>query len=180
MDSQRKLTSGALAGSHVINMEVPHRLIGLIIGKKGETIKNINHKTGAFVCLSKDDYIDRDKKLLTITGPEDLCIIAKYEIEVLIQNGLKNLQRQGPLKASELEMVKPITPVSQQLAESNLPIPTGVQTIKEDSTLQYHINNTSHTSVPSHLIYKEFLGTTEGHIEETVIEEEQPKKRRFK
>jgi len=30
------------------------RLIGLVIGKGGETIKGINARTGAFVCLNKD------------------------------------------------------------------------------------------------------------------------------
>ena len=161
-------------------MEVPHRLIGLIIGRRGETIKNINTKTGAFVCLSQDDYYDREKKLLTITGPEDLCIIAKFEIETLIQNGLKNLQRQGPLKPSELEMVQSVKPVCQQLAENNLAIPTDNPTIKEDPTMQYFITNTSHTTVPSHMIFKEFLGSTLPVIEEEVIEEVVPKKRRFK
>lgn len=48
------MTSGATTGSHRMEVEVPTRLIGLVIGKGGETIKGINTKTGAFVCLSKD------------------------------------------------------------------------------------------------------------------------------
>jgi hypothetical protein len=49
---------------------------------------------------------------------------------MIIHNGLKNLERQGGLNESELRMIKPITPISQQLAQQNLPIPTQVQTIK--------------------------------------------------
>ena len=33
-------------------------------------------------------------------------------------------------------MIIPITPISIQLAELNLPIPTHIQTIQEDSTTQ--------------------------------------------
>lgn len=75
------------------------RLIGLIIGKGGETIKGINAKTGAFVCLSKDEYSKRNRKIVTITGTEDLSLIAKYEVEKIIQKGLSNLQNSGGLTA---------------------------------------------------------------------------------
>lgn len=47
---------------------MPTRLIGLIIGKGGETIKGINAKTGAFVCLNKDEVSKKNRKILTITG----------------------------------------------------------------------------------------------------------------
>jgi predicted PilT family ATPase len=130
IETQRKMNSGAVSGSHRIDVEVPVRLIGLVIGKGGETIKGINTKTGAFVCLSKDEMHDKNKKILTISGTEDLCLIAKYEIDLIIQNGLKNLQRSGSLTSTELQMIKPITPITQQLAQLNLPIPTQIQTIK--------------------------------------------------
>jgi far upstream element-binding protein len=130
IETQRKMNSGAVSGSYKIEVEVPVRLIGLVIGRGGETIKGINTKTGAFVCLSKDEIHDKARKILTITGPEDLCLIAKYEIDQIVQNGLKNLQKQGGLNSIEMEMIKPITPISQQLAELNLPIPTSVQTIR--------------------------------------------------
>lgn len=68
VETQRKMTSGAVIGSHRIEVEVPVRLIGLVIGKGGETIKGINTKTGAFVCLSKDEPTRRNKKVLTICG----------------------------------------------------------------------------------------------------------------
>lgn len=82
------------------------------------------------MCLSKDEMHDKNKKVLTISGTEDLCLIAKYEIDLIIQNGLKNLQRAGGLTSTELQMIKAITPITQQLSQLNLPIPTQVQTIK--------------------------------------------------
>lgn len=62
------MNSGAINGSYKIEIDVPVRLIGLIIGKGGETIKSINTRTGAFVCLSKDEYSKRGRKVVTITG----------------------------------------------------------------------------------------------------------------
>lgn len=64
------MNSGAVSGNHLIEVEVPVRLIGLVIGKGGQTIKGINAKTNAFVCLKKDDMgiSRRNKKVLTITG----------------------------------------------------------------------------------------------------------------
>ncbi len=62
------MTSGATTGSHRMEVEVPTRLIGLVIGKGGETIKGINTKTGAFVCLSKEEQLKKHRKVLTITG----------------------------------------------------------------------------------------------------------------
>lgn len=89
---------GAVSGSHVIEVEVPVRLIGLVIGKGGETIKGINAKTGAFVCLNKEETSRRNRKILTITGTEGVCMIAKYEIDKIIQKGLINLQNQSGLR----------------------------------------------------------------------------------
>ena len=49
------------------------------------------------MCLKKDEVSKRSKKVLTITGTEDLCLIAKYEIEKIIQKGLINLENTGGL-----------------------------------------------------------------------------------
>jgi hypothetical protein len=35
VETQRKMTSGATTGSHKMEVEVPNRLIGLVIGKGG-------------------------------------------------------------------------------------------------------------------------------------------------
>lgn len=152
------------------------RLIGLVIGKGGETIKGINAKTGAFVCLSKDEFSHRNRKILTISGTEDLCLIAKYEVEKIIQKGLANLQSTSGLTEDEAEMIKPLTPISLQLAQQNIPIPTQIQTIQEDPTTQYVLNQSLHTHVPVSTLFDVFLGNTQTKIEETVIEDPNAKK----
>ena len=180
VESQRKMNNGAVSGSHKIEVEVPVRLIGLVIGKGGETIKGINAKTGAFVCLNKDETSRKNRKILTITGTEDLCLIAKYEVEKIIQKGLSNLQNTVGLTVDEAEMIKPITPIAMQLAEANIPIPTQVQTIQEDPTTQYVLNKTLQNHIPTDTLFEQFLGSTRSVIEETVIDEgKKPERKKF-
>ena len=50
------MNSGAIDGSYKIDVEVPLSLVGLIIGKGGETIKRLNSESGAFVCLSNEKH----------------------------------------------------------------------------------------------------------------------------
>ena len=49
------------------------------------------------MCLSKDEQAKRGKKVVTITGTEDLCLCAQYEVDKIIQKGLNNLQGTGGL-----------------------------------------------------------------------------------
>ena len=127
------------------------------------------------MCLSKDEYSKRNRKILTITGTEDLCLIAKYEVDKIIQKGLINLQNTGGLTSDEAEMIKPLTPISIQLQNLGIPIPTHIQTIQEDPTTQYVLNHTLQNQVPTNQIYETFLSSNNG-IEETVIEEKPMKK----
>lgn len=112
---------------------------------------------------------------MTITGTEDLCLIAKYEVEKIIQKGLINLQNTSGLSADEAEMIKPLTPIAIQLSNLGIPIPTHIQTIQEDPTTQYVLNQTLQSQVPAHQIFETFLGNN-GEIEETIIEEKTMKK----
>lgn len=169
------MNSGAINGSYKIEMQVPVRLIGLIIGKGGETIKGINTKTGAFVCLSKDEYSKRNRKILTITGTEDLCLIAKYEVDKIIQKGLMNLQNSGGLTADEAQMIEPLIPIAIQLSNLNIPIPTHIQTIQQDPTTQYVLNHTLQNQISTSQIYDTFLGANDG-VEEEIIEQKPMKK----
>lgn len=64
----------------------------------------------------------------------------------------------------EAEMVKPLMPISMQLAEANIPIPTQVQTIQEDPTTQYVLNKTLQNQIPTDQIFNNFLGSTNSAI----------------
>ena len=79
----------------------------------------------------------------------------------------------------EAEMIKPLTPIAMQLAELNIPIPTHVETIREDPTTQYVLNQPMEKQVPTNSLFDTFLGPTKGVVEEIIIEELPQKKRRF-
>lgn len=69
-------------------------MVGLVIGKGGETVKTINSKTGAFVVLSKEEHHQNlDKKIVFISGTSDQIEAAKQEIETIIDNGIKYQQQ---------------------------------------------------------------------------------------
>lgn len=52
--------------------------------------------------MLKNDQVKKNRKVLTITGTEDLCWIAKYEVDKIVQKGLINLQNTtGGLTADE-------------------------------------------------------------------------------
>ena len=56
----------------MFEMTVPDNLVGLIIGKGGETIKGINKSSGAIVFIPKEMNPDNpDKRLVRITGNKD-------------------------------------------------------------------------------------------------------------
>ena len=46
VDNQRKMKMGLSKGQNRIELGIPHNMIGLVIGKGGETVKSINAKTG--------------------------------------------------------------------------------------------------------------------------------------
>jgi len=53
-------------------MTVPDNLVGLIIGKGGETIKGINKSSGAIVFIPTEmNPNDPEKRLVRITGDHD-------------------------------------------------------------------------------------------------------------
>lgn len=80
--------------------------------------------------MLKNDQIKKNRKVLTITGTEDLCWIAKYEVDKIVQKGLINLQNTtGGLSTDETEMIQPLTPIAIQLNQMNIPIPMNHPTI---------------------------------------------------
>jgi len=73
-----------------IVVKVPHSMIGLVIGKNGETLKQIYDKTGATVFMPKDeDHPDSTEKTLICSGSHDQTEAAREEIEAIVSQ--KNL-----------------------------------------------------------------------------------------
>lgn len=97
----------------------------------------------------------KNRKVLTISGTEDLCWIANYEIDKIVQKGLQNLQNTtGGLSPDELEMIHPITPISIQLSQMNIPIPTNHPTILEDPTTQNVLNQSLQNQIPTNVLFR--------------------------
>ena len=58
-------------------------------------------------------------------------------------------------------MIKPLTPIAIQLKERNIPIPTHVQTVQEDPTTQYVLNQAlQKDQVTANQIYNTFLNSS--------------------
>eukprot|EP01016_Furgasonia_blochmanni_P001106 TRINITY_DN10404_c0_g1_i11.p1 TRINITY_DN10404_c0_g1~~TRINITY_DN10404_c0_g1_i11.p1 ORF type:complete len:470 (+),score=110.87 TRINITY_DN10404_c0_g1_i11:911-2320(+) len=73
-----------------IEHPVPNNLVGLIIGKGGETIKGINGRTGAFVFIPKECDPGKTERVLVISGKADQVEAAKAEIDQIVMMGHRN------------------------------------------------------------------------------------------
>jgi len=64
---------------------VPSNMVGLIIGKNGDTIKGINSRTKAFVSLSRDpQHQNQSKAILYISGSPNCISLAKQEVNQIV------------------------------------------------------------------------------------------------
>ena len=95
IESQQKLKqamTGVLPNNQQsvkIEVRVPNNLVGLIIGRGGETIKNINHRTGSFVFIPKECEPGRNERVLMVSGMIDQVNQAKAEIEEIVNMVIK-------------------------------------------------------------------------------------------
>ena len=76
-----------------IEMQIPVTAAGMIVGKQGKTIKNIQHRTGATVALVQDvNPEDESKKVLAIQGKKSQVKLARDLVIDLMLTWLKNAQ----------------------------------------------------------------------------------------
>jgi len=73
-------------------LPVPDNLVGLIIGRGGETIKGIYSKTGAAVFIPKTCDPGKAERVLVVSGTPEQVELAKAEIIAKVQEGIRNLQ----------------------------------------------------------------------------------------
>jgi hypothetical protein len=66
-------------GPH-IPYPINNQLIGLIIGKNGDTIKNIHTRSGAYVFIPKFSDLINGERVLELSGTEEQIERAKREI----------------------------------------------------------------------------------------------------
>ena len=74
-------------GPHTL-LRIPNKMVGLIIGKNGETVKTIHQKTGCYIFIPKDSKPGEDYRELELSGPEQSVEICKREIISMIHLAL--------------------------------------------------------------------------------------------
>jgi len=71
---------------------VPNDLVGLVIGRGGETVKAINQRTGAVVFIPKECEPGKPERMFIISGNPEARAAARQEILEKVQEGLRNQQ----------------------------------------------------------------------------------------
>jgi far upstream element-binding protein len=71
---------------------VPNDLVGLVIGRGGETVKSINQRTGAVVFIPKECEPGKSERTFVISGTPEARAQARQEILEKVQEGLRNQQ----------------------------------------------------------------------------------------
>jgi rRNA processing protein Krr1/Pno1 len=59
-------------------------MVGLIIGKNGETVKTIHQKTGCFIFIPKESRMNEENRELELSGSPESVEICKREIISMI------------------------------------------------------------------------------------------------
>ena len=68
-------------------MKIPNDMVGLLIGKGGETIRNLQNKTNAIIQVTRDTDLPpgTPERPVTILGTPQQIQAAQAEIRMLIQ-----------------------------------------------------------------------------------------------
>ncbi|CAK0788516.1 unnamed protein product, partial [Prorocentrum cordatum] len=89
---QAREISGSGTSSNACVMKVSQELVGILIGKNGETIKDLKKESGARIDISKDACAeDPDARVIHITGPPECIEFAKKMVEEMIGKEAKKL-----------------------------------------------------------------------------------------
>ena len=90
IDQPQQPTGAAAAGAERMMLDVPADLVGRVIGRGGETIKSLQHMSGAHIDIDQN-YPPGEPRKVTITG-------SKAQIEAAHQ-ALLSVMRDGPNSA---------------------------------------------------------------------------------
>ncbi|GAV05975.1 hypothetical protein RvY_16021 [Ramazzottius varieornatus] len=85
-------------------VKVPRERVGVIIGKGGETIRDIQNETGARVQFVDLDQPHLEEKTCLISGRQGQVVEAKRMVEDLLRNALM-MNQQKPIRQYEVEEI---------------------------------------------------------------------------
>ncbi len=69
-------------------LRIPNKMVGLIIGRNGETVKNIHEKTRCYIFIPKESRPGEDFRELQLSGPPGSVELCKREIISMIHLAL--------------------------------------------------------------------------------------------
>lgn len=91
---ERLLAGGGGPGEYATEMQIPASKVGLIIGKGGETIKNLQERAGCKMVLFQDgEYQNAPEKPLRISGEQSKVMYGKQLVSDLLTQ--KELEAMG-------------------------------------------------------------------------------------
>lgn len=99
---------GAVASGLRIEFTVPRELIGIIIGKKGSRIQEVQRETGV-----SDIHIDGDTGTITITGPSPNIVQRARELVDLVEEKVPLPAGRGELLARDISSLNDIRDMSK-------------------------------------------------------------------
>merc|ERR1719261_679181 len=77
-------------------IKVAHELIGMLIGKGGDTIRAISRDSGARIEIAKDEAAEQEeKRTVFLSGPEDAIRRAEEMIEDTLVNSRERRGERG-------------------------------------------------------------------------------------
>lgn len=76
---------GGGGGNSTVEIMVPGNKVGLVIGKGGETIKNLQMQTGAKIVIIQENNSPANEKPLRISGSPQTVEVAKAKVMELLQ-----------------------------------------------------------------------------------------------
>mmetsp|Transcript_21851 Transcript_21851/g.32557 ORF Transcript_21851/g.32557 Transcript_21851/m.32557 type:complete len:571 (+) Transcript_21851:121-1833(+) len=80
---------GGLGYGKSKDIRIPNDKVGLVIGRGGETIKNLQADTGAKIQIAKDTRPGSPNRVVTLSGSEEQIVIAEKEVRGLIESRMR-------------------------------------------------------------------------------------------
>lgn len=100
--NKAKETRGGTAAPNACTLKVPHDVIGMLIGRGGETIKELKKESGAKIDINKEKPEDTDR-IVSISGPPECVEHAKKMIDEMLE---KSRDRYSSITVKAMEVSK--------------------------------------------------------------------------
>ena len=78
---------GSSVGEHSMEMRIPSERVGLVIGKMGETIRQLQQMTGCSIQVAKESAGGDGDRVVTLRGTDEQIVRADEEIRRVISSG---------------------------------------------------------------------------------------------